>query len=223
MQRSRFRKCAKCMGLVVCAVIVGIWAISTWCTPALGVYWHRRGYSYVNGHGINTTVARGCAYVVFHGPVPGNSSWPRASLSPVAPENLSPVTIDSSPGPYDFIVTHHPAPEDLNNYRPAFGGLPPSARPTPVASKGIRGYRFTIRRSPHWMSTRRWMPGLTSGRPPRMSRMLIMPLWLPLVAFAGTTAWLWKCDRPPHNHCQSCAYNLTGNMSGVCPECGTKR
>ncbi len=26
--------------------------------------------------------------------------------------------------------------------------------------------------------------------------------------------------RPPPNHCQSCGYNLTGNVSGVCPECG---
>jgi predicted Zn-ribbon and HTH transcriptional regulator len=25
----------------------------------------------------------------------------------------------------------------------------------------------------------------------------------------------------PPGHCQSCGYNLTGNVSGVCPECGT--
>ena len=25
----------------------------------------------------------------------------------------------------------------------------------------------------------------------------------------------------PPGHCQKCGYNLTGNVSGVCPECGT--
>ena len=30
--------------------------------------------------------------------------------------------------------------------------------------------------------------------------------------------------RPLHplGHCQQCGYNLTGNVSGVCPECGTE-
>ncbi len=27
--------------------------------------------------------------------------------------------------------------------------------------------------------------------------------------------------RIAHGHCQQCGYNLTGNTSGVCPECGT--
>ena len=27
--------------------------------------------------------------------------------------------------------------------------------------------------------------------------------------------------RYPQGHCQTCGYNLTGNTSGVCPECGT--
>ena len=26
-----------------------------------------------------------------------------------------------------------------------------------------------------------------------------------------------------HGHCPRCRYNLTGNVSGVCPECGTPR
>ena len=26
----------------------------------------------------------------------------------------------------------------------------------------------------------------------------------------------------PPGHCQNCEYDLTGNVSGVCPECGTK-
>jgi len=27
--------------------------------------------------------------------------------------------------------------------------------------------------------------------------------------------------RPPRAHCRTCGYNLTGNSSGICPECGT--
>ncbi len=50
-----------------------------------------------------------------------------------------------------------------------------------------------------------------------------IPLWLVLLALAGPTVVLWRRDRPiPRGHCRSCGYNLTGNVSGVCPECGTK-
>lgn len=28
-------------------------------------------------------------------------------------------------------------------------------------------------------------------------------------------------DRIPPGHCKQCGYNLTGNTSGICPECGT--
>jgi len=49
-----------------------------------------------------------------------------------------------------------------------------------------------------------------------------MPLWVPFVVIAVPTALLWWRDhRPPKGHCQSCAYDLTGNVSGRCPECGT--
>jgi hypothetical protein len=29
----------------------------------------------------------------------------------------------------------------------------------------------------------------------------------------------WR-RRPPPGHCRACGYNLKGNISGVCPECG---
>jgi hypothetical protein len=50
-----------------------------------------------------------------------------------------------------------------------------------------------------------------------------LPLWLPLLVIAIPTAILWHRDRRriPPGHCQSCGYNLTGNVSGKCPECGT--
>lgn len=51
------------------------------------------------------------------------------------------------------------------------------------------------------------------------------PIWvivITLTVLAGYTGWLWWRDRePPAGHCPACAYDLRGNLSGRCPECGT--
>ncbi|MGD8451537.1 MAG: hypothetical protein PVJ57_06935 [Phycisphaerae bacterium] len=52
------------------------------------------------------------------------------------------------------------------------------------------------------------------------------------VHMAGGLVWIWMCsrvfrkarlrrERAWQGHCVNCGYNLTGNTSGVCPECGT--
>jgi hypothetical protein len=50
-----------------------------------------------------------------------------------------------------------------------------------------------------------------------------VPLWTPFLLVAIPTAILWWRDRRRfrQGHCQHCGYDLTGNVSGVCPECGT--
>ena len=52
----------------------------------------------------------------------------------------------------------------------------------------------------------------------------ITPLWLPLVMIGIPTAVFFIRNRRrfPRGHCEKCGYNLTGNLSGTCPECGTK-
>jgi hypothetical protein len=42
-----------------------------------------------------------------------------------------------------------------------------------------------------------------------------------VAASAAARHWLLP-DKPvyPSGHCRKCGYNLTGNVSGVCPECG---
>jgi hypothetical protein len=42
-------------------------------------------------------------------------------------------------------------------------------------------------------------------------------LWHKLRAL---TAWLRSKRHPELGHCSNCGYDLTGNVSGVCPECG---
>ncbi|UCF32491.1 MAG: hypothetical protein JSV78_09155 [Phycisphaerales bacterium] len=50
---------------------------------------------------------------------------------------------------------------------------------------------------------------------------VLIPLWIPFVVLAVPTAILWWRDRRnPPGHCRNCGYNLTGNISGICPECG---
>lgn len=50
-------------------------------------------------------------------------------------------------------------------------------------------------------------------------------LAVPFFAIGLPSAFIYRLDRRrltrPGN-CQSCGYNLTGNVSGICPECGTK-
>ncbi|MHC4092819.1 MAG: hypothetical protein ACYSVY_21515, partial [Planctomycetota bacterium] len=63
-----------------------------------------------------------------------------------------------------------------------------------------------------------WLPEYTST--PRATYVRV-PLWVLLATVALATAILWYRDRrPPKGHCRGCGYNLRGNVSGVCPECG---
>lgn len=54
-------------------------------------------------------------------------------------------------------------------------------------------------------------------------RFIILPTWLPLLICTCTLLFLsWRNrKRRLEGGCQTCRYNLTGNVSGQCPECGT--
>jgi len=52
---------------------------------------------------------------------------------------------------------------------------------------------------------------------------MFVPFWCVAPVVVGPTAYLWWRDRRriPPGYCQKCGYNLTGNVSGRCPECGS--
>lgn len=56
----------------------------------------------------------------------------------------------------------------------------------------------------------------------KMRRIAWVPYWLLVMALGGLAAYLfWRARRrTPSGHCRTCGYDLTGNLSGVCPECG---
>jgi hypothetical protein len=55
-------------------------------------------------------------------------------------------------------------------------------------------------------------------------RDVLIPLWIFAVAIAVPTTVLWWLDRRrlAPGHCPCCGYDLTGNVSGRCPECGAQ-
>jgi hypothetical protein len=62
----------------------------------------------------------------------------------------------------------------------------------------------------------------------RSAHTILVPLWVLtlasglLPAIRGLQMWLAKRRKVP-GHCPVCSYNLTGNLSGACPECGTAK
>ena len=69
-------------------------------------------------------------------------------------------------------------------------------------------------------------PGLCWQMDVQLSRPfgIVIPLWMPFLLFGISTALLWYRDRRaqalPSGRCPTCGYDLTGNMTATCPECG---
>jgi hypothetical protein len=62
------------------------------------------------------------------------------------------------------------------------------------------------------------LPSYESGRT------VDIPLWIMIAVLVLATGPVWMLTRPfPLGHCPACGYDLTGNVSGVCPECGRPR
>ena len=96
------------------------------------------------------------------------------------------------------------------------GGLSYFAAPNPqFAPYMFRSGLLPGSPVPHWL----WSPEYSYlvG-----AKEVFVPCWIPFVIVALPTALLFWRDhtrRIPPGHCR-CGYDLTGNTSGRCPECG---
>jgi len=51
----------------------------------------------------------------------------------------------------------------------------------------------------------------------------LLPLWIPFLLVCVPTILVWDRHRRVNpDSCRECGYNLTGNTSGICPECGER-
>jgi hypothetical protein len=91
----------------------------------------------------------------------------------------------------------------------------------PRALSGVRITRSTGPLLARW----RWRPYARSHSFAQGETTLFVwiPLWLPFVICALPSCLLWWLDRrrTRAGFCVGCGYDLTGNVSGRCPECGT--
>lgn len=78
-----------------------------------------------------------------------------------------------------------------------------------------------------WKQTSRTLPpGIVRPGPDKL-RSIILPIWFVFALFSimpsiATGAIIYKeLSRRQYPNCHDCNYNLTGNITGKCPECGT--
>lgn len=82
-----------------------------------------------------------------------------------------------------------------------------------------QGWQVEKRRREHMT----WLPSLHQDDPLRstFTVWLTVPLWIPTLCCAVLAIFFWKRSRcRSHIGLCRCGYDLTGNVSGVCPECG---
>ena len=73
---------------------------------------------------------------------------------------------------------------------------------------------------PEWRAALPRVRSLPAG-PYRGGFEATVPLWTLILLALLPACWLWLLDRRrPPGHCPKCGYDLTGNTSGLCPECG---
>lgn len=100
-------------------------------------------------------------------------------------------------------------PDDLAN-------MPPAAEaPSGVEVVTARSWSDVARR---WSRYALWPMSHSAAN----FRVAYVPLWIVFVVAAVPTGVLWWRDRRRilPVHCEKCGYDLTGNVSGRCPECG---
>ncbi|MBN1489161.1 MAG: hypothetical protein JXA69_04520 [Phycisphaerae bacterium] len=83
------------------------------------------------------------------------------------------------------------------------------------------GWLWAVDNLFHWPAYEKILPNAQLQGPYGMTSIAV-PYWILFLLVAIPTAVLWWRGRRciPSDCCRQCGYNLTGNVSGVCPECG---
>jgi hypothetical protein len=106
--------------------------------------------------------------------------------------------------------------DEAGSVRRSYIGLPPGREIQRLRmSDALRSYGFLL----PYRNNLRTVPGAANVK----ELAGILPLWIPVVAVTLPTGVLFWPGRGRVRACccVSCGYDLTGNVSGICPECGT--
>ena len=121
------------------------------------------------------------------------------------------------------------------------GRLPQPTRPDDVLMRQLhvfppRGLSYTRHPTPTWGNSWYWRSDpcgsflrcKCSSPNPRSTGFWVLtacvPTWAPFAVVGIATFYSFRSaifNRKQRGHCPTCHYNLTGNTSGICPECGT--
>ena len=63
-----------------------------------------------------------------------------------------------------------------------------------------------------------WKPSIQGD--PSSGALLTIPFWIPFLLPGGAFVFFHRKARLRPGHCIKCDYDMTGNTTGVCPECG---
>ena len=170
-RRSRTRRVLKWICTTICALIAGMWLLSSWYNVV---------FFYSRSHGEAASVNGGVVHVWWEDRARAQQQQRAASQAGLRWER-----------PADFPLVHVSRIKDA----PKLYWIIPTYR-----AAGSQAQQGITRPQGH----------------------LWIPLWLLFVLIGIPTGLLWWRDRRiPSSHCQNCGYDLTGNVSGRCPECGT--
>lgn len=103
------------------------------------------------------------------------------------------------------------------------GGLAALVFVSPGTTRADVRTTYEIRRvDPPFVWAPRWNSRVVAEGPPGTREYsFLLPLWIPLLLLAIPTVYWWRRGSlMPPGHCRKCGYNLSGNVSGRCPECG---
>ncbi len=96
-----------------------------------------------------------------------------------------------------------------------------------VAGGGVGVYLYTQdnlrdeRLRLDWAYPIYWLPWFETNMSSSCLFATFIPMWCIAPFVFIPTYLLWRKDRHiPEGHCQKCGYNLAGNVSGKCSECG---